>query len=278
MLGVKGSGDGKKLTKEEAKKAQTRKRVIWFSIFAVLLTVLGTLLFFGFQKSVYADFSKAKLQEFVRVWEPIEKTNDQTIESDIQRLSTETTRIKQEMSGKTAPMNAQNLRSDIISFFEYANSFTSNMHKDFQWSKELSVISGEDDQAILGINFNDGDRVLKASLKQAVSTMDGNVAKMDAMKVSNQVAGAHKDFRDSVAEESTLYSRLITAVENNDTMEMNNIGTEIKVFNEKFGKMSGPSSALTIAYAIKTKEFEIKIEKLGKEIDNASNILTNSFY
>lgn len=278
MLGVKGSGDGKKLTKEEAKKELKKKRKIRLSILVVTFSILSTLIFLGLQKSTYADFSKTKLQEFVRVWEPIEKTNDQTIESDIQRLSTETIRIKLEMTNEAAPINAQKLRSDIISFFEYANSFTSDMHKDFQWSKELSIISGEDDQAILAINFNNGSGSLKSTLKDAVAVMDNNVVKMDAMTVSAQVKQAHKDFRDSVAEESALYSRLITAVGNNDTTAINNIGTEIKVFNEKFGKMSGPSSALTIAYAIKTKEFEIKIEKLGKEIDNASNILTNNFY
>ena len=274
MLGIKGTGDGKKQSKEQLNKLAVKKRVIWLSMLAIVVTFVVVTLSLGFLKSIYADYSKGKLQEFVKVWEPVQNTNDETIESDITKLNTETMKIRQEVGGKAAPINSQKLKTDIMGFFDYAETFTTDMHKDFQWSKDLSEISGGDDEAILAIDLNDGTK----SLQSAITLMDNNIAKMDSMVVSSQVAEAHKQFRDSVAEESVLYKKLLTTINSNDVGSINEIATEIKVFNEKFGKMSGPSSALTIAYTIKTKEFEIKIDRLGKEIDRASNIWTNNFY
>ncbi len=279
MLGIKGTGDSKKApSKEEQLKIKQKKRIRRLAFFGFMAVVIAVWFIFGYMKSLYAEYSKNELQEFVEVWKPIQNTNEATIESDIQKLNTETAEIKEEMEKRSAPINAQGLKADIINFFDYASVFTSDMHKDFQWSKDLNTISIENDQVIANINFNDGSGPLLTTLEESVSTMRAHVREMDAMQVSTRVMDAHKQFRDSVSEEADIYDRLLTAVRSNNTEATKNLSTEIMVFNEKFGKMSGPSSALTIAYLIKTKEFEIKIEKLGKEIDRASNIVTNNIY
>lgn len=274
MLGIKGTGEKRSLTKTEENEAAARRRIIWFWMLGC--TILVVIIFFtlGYFKSVYAEYSKVRLQEFVEVWKPIQETNDKTIEADINTLNIETNRIKKDVEGKSAPINARRLKSDVLGFFDYANTFTSDMHVDFQWSKELSAISGEDDSAILAINLTGGTK----SLRDAIAVMDNNVTKMDAMVVSPQVADAHKRFRDSVVEESTIYKKLLAAITSNDAESIHVAADDVMVFNEKFDGMSGPSSALTIAYMIKTKEFEIKIDKLKKEIDNSSNIWVNNFY